>query len=202
MPVTVALLLYSGCDLLDVGGPYEVLLTANRLARRDGDGAPFSVVTVSGDGGWVTSHGGMGLRPTATVADLARADVVVVPGAVDVAGVLRDGTLLDDVRDLTAAAGLVTSVCTGAFLLAATGRLVGRRATTHQEDLAALAARDDVGEVVAASWVDAGDVITGGGLSDGLAMALHLVDRLTSRRLALATAAQLAYPWAPDGPTA
>jgi transcriptional regulator GlxA family with amidase domain len=202
MPVTVALLLYPGCDLLDVGGPYEVLLTANRLARRDHDDPPFSVVTVSGDGGWVTSYGGMGLRPTASIAAGPRPDVVVIPGAIDVAGVLSDGALLDDVRDLTDAAGLVTSVCTGAFLLAATGRLVGRRATTHHEDLEALAARDDVGEVVAASWVDAGDVVTGGGLSNGLAMTLHLVERLASRRLALATAAQLAYPWPPEGPTA
>jgi transcriptional regulator GlxA family with amidase domain len=210
MPVTVALLLYPGCDLLDVGGPYEVLLTANRLASREGDDAPFSVVTVSAGGRPVTSYGGMGLQPSAAIGDIAHPhahpdagpDVVVIPGAVDVAGLLRDEALLDDVRDLTDAADLVTSVCTGAFLLAATGRLVGRRATTHHDDLDELRTRSDVGEVVAASWVDDGDVITGGGLSNGLAMALHLVERLSSRRLALATAAQLAYPWPPEGPTA
>jgi transcriptional regulator GlxA family with amidase domain len=202
MTTTVALLLFPGCDLLDVSGPYEVLLTANRLARRAGAPPPFSVVTVSGDGRGVTSYGGMGLRPTAAIDTVPRPDVVVVPGAVDVAGVLADEALVSDVRDLTDGAGLVASVCTGAFLLAATGRLVGRRATTHHEDLADLAARDDVGEVVAAPWVDDGHVVTAGGLSNGLAMSLHLVERLASRELALATAAQLAYPWEPEGPTA
>jgi transcriptional regulator GlxA family with amidase domain len=198
VPTTVALLLYPGCDLLDVGGPYEVLLTANRLARRDREEPPFSLVTVSGDGRSVTSYGGMGLRPTAATEDVPHADVVIVPGAVDVAGVLSDDALVADVRELTNIADLVTSVCTGAFLLAATGWLVGRRATTHHEDLADLAERDDVGEVVEATWVDAGDVITAGGLSNGLALGLHLVDRLASRGLAERTAAQLAYAWDPD----
>lgn len=202
MPTTVALLLYPGCDLLDIGGPYEVLLTANRLARRDGGDPPFSIVTVSGDGRSVTSYGGMGLRPTAAIEQVPHADVVVVPGAVDVAGVLSDDALVADVRELTELADLVTSVCTGSFLLAATGRLAGRRATTHHEDLADLAARDDVGEVVEASWVDDGDVVTAGGLSNGLALGLHLVDRLASRELARRTAVQLDYAWEPEGPTA
>jgi transcriptional regulator GlxA family with amidase domain len=202
VPITVALLLYPGCDLLDVGGPYEVLLTANRLARRHGDEAPFSIVTVSGDGRSVTAYGGMGLRPTAAIEAVPHADVVVVPGAVDVAGALSDDALVADVRDLTNVADVVTSVCTGSFLLAATGWLIGRRATTHHEDLELLARRDDVGEVVEAAWVDTGDVVTAGALSCGLALGLHLVDRLASRPLAIETAAQLAYPWEPEGPTA
>ncbi len=53
---------------------------------------------------------------------------------------------------------------------------------------------------VTARWVDAGSIVTAGGLSSGLAMALHFVDRLVDRNLAVATAAQLAYEWDPgDG---
>jgi transcriptional regulator GlxA family with amidase domain len=57
------LLLFEGCDLLDVGGPYEVLLTANRVAAETGAPRPFDVQTVSATGGEVTSYGGMALRP-------------------------------------------------------------------------------------------------------------------------------------------
>lgn len=201
MPTTIALLLFDGCDLLDVGGPYEVLLTANRLAQRAGDPAPFAAVPVSADGAAVTAYGGLALGPTAALDAVTPVDVAVIPGTIDVAAALDDDALLAAVRWLTRDADLVTSVCTGAFLLAATGRLVARRATTHHEDLEALARRDDVGEVVAAAWVDTGDVVTAGGLSSGLALGLHLVDRLADRDLAVATAAQLAYAWDPEDPS-
>jgi transcriptional regulator GlxA family with amidase domain len=48
-------------------------------------------------------------------------------------------------------------------------------------------------------WVDDGDVVTGAGLSSGLALALHLVDRFASRDLAVATARQIEHPWDPEG---
>ncbi len=47
-------------------------------------------------------------------------------------------------------------------------------------------------------WVDAGAVVTAGGLSNGLAMSLHLVERLAGRELAVATATQIEYDWDPD----
>ena len=94
---------------------------------------------------------------------------------------------------------VAASVCTGAFLLAAAGRLRDRPATTHHEDVDDLAARDDVGEVrTGVRWVDDGAVVTGAGLSSGLALGLHLVDRVAGRDLAVATAAQIEHPWRPD----
>jgi transcriptional regulator GlxA family with amidase domain len=194
---TVALLVFDGCDLLDVGGPYEVLLTANRLAGRRGEPQPFELHVVSPDGRPVTAYGGLGLAPTQPALDGA-IDVLVVPGLVDVETALADTALLTVVRTLADQAQLVTSVCTGAFLLAATGLLAGRAATTHHEDMAALAELD-VGRVVeGARWVDSGDVITAAGLSSGLSLGLHLADRLAGRELAVATAAQIEYAWSPD----
>jgi len=195
--IQVALLLFDGVDLLDVGGPYEVLLTANRLAARAGEPPPFDVVTAAARPGTVTSYGGLGLVAAGLLEDVGDADVVVVPGTVDVAAAAGDGHLLDVIRRAAAPAEVVASVCTGSLLLAHAGLLDGATATTHHEDVDALAALIGPERVRTAPWVDAGRVVTAGGLSNGIAMALHLVDRLHSRPLAERTAAQLEYPWHP-----
>jgi transcriptional regulator GlxA family with amidase domain len=197
--VRIGLLLFEGVDLLDVGGPYEVFLTASRLVHRDGGEPPFEVVTLTAGGGPVTAYGGLGLRPQAAVADSGPLDVVVVPGTIDVDTAVGDERLLAAIAALDGASGLTASVCTGAFLLAAAGLLDGRQWTTHWEDVDLLAARvGEAGAVRGVRWVDAGDVVTAGGLSSGIAMALHLVDRLAGRALAERTARQIDYEWQPD----
>lgn len=192
----IGLLLFEGVDLLDVGGPYEVFLTASRLVARDGGEPPFEVVTLTADGGPVTAYGGLGLRPQAAVANSGPLDVVVVPGTIDVDAAVGDERLLAAIDGLAGATDLTASVCTGAFLLAAAGVLDGRPWTTHWEDVDLLAERiGERGAVRDVRWVDAGEVVTAGGLSSGIAMALHLVDRFAGRELAERTARQLDYDW-------
>lgn len=197
---TIGILVYDGCDLLDVGGPYEALLTAARLLERAGTGPVLSVTTTGIDTRPVQVYGGLelgGHRPASAVDHL---DVLVVPGTVEVAAALDDQELRRTVRELAAVSDLVTSVCTGSFLLAASGLLAGRQATTHHEDLEALAARSDVGSVIGGvRFVGDERVVTAAGLSSGLSLGLHLVDRLVGRELALATARQLEHPFDPEG---
>lgn len=200
MATRCALLLFDGCDLLDVGGPYEVLLTADRLLARQDRPERLEVVTVTADGAPITAYGGLVLGPTVAADDLDDLDVLVVPGTVDVDGALDDAGLVSLVARLAQRARLVASVCTGSFLLAAAGLLRGRPATTHHKDAGLLARREDVGAVrTGVRWVDDGDLVTGAGLSSGLALGLHLVERLVDRDLAAATAAQIEHPWDPTG---
>ena len=193
----VSLLLFDQVDLLDVGGPYEVFLTANRLAVREGRVAPFEVDTVSLDGAPVSSHGGMGLVPTASADVLDSTDLLVVPGAIALDDVRADAALIEAVRRAGRREGVTTtSVCTGAFLLHDAGLLVGRPWTTHWEDVDLLA--DEASEDGArrgVRWVDDGAVVTGGALSSGIAMALHLVERFAGRQLAERTARQMDHVW-------
>jgi transcriptional regulator GlxA family with amidase domain len=199
-PLRVAILLFDGCDLLDAGGPYDVLLTADRLVVRTGEPPRFRTVTLSRSGEPVTAYGGLRLTPHHAIDAVDDLDVLIVPGTVDLEAALGDQDLIDDVSTLAGRARLHTSVCTGAFLLAAAGLLDGRPATTHHEDLTALGDRDDVGEAVAGvRFVDDGDLVTAAGLSSGLSLGLHLVDRLAGRALAMATARQLEHAWDPDG---
>lgn len=196
----IGILLFDDVDVLDVGGPYEVLLTASRLVARTGADPPFEVVTVSIDGQPVTAYGGMGLVPQATVAEVPDLDVVVVPGAIAIEEILDGTELVPAIRDLADRGPVMASVCTGAFLLDAAGLLEDRDWTTHWEDIDTLAGRAGGMPVRAVRWVDAGEVVTAGGLSAGIAMALHLVDRFAGRDLATRTARQLDYDWDPaDG---
>ncbi|AYY15075.1 DJ-1/PfpI family protein [Actinobacteria bacterium YIM 96077] len=193
--IRVALLVFDEVDLLDVGGPYEVFLTANRLAERRGKTAPFEVVTVAAESGLKTSYGGLDLAAQQSFDVLGDDDVLIVPGAIDIVTVLKDEQLLRMVSG-HAQRGLVASVCTGAFILAAAGVLDGRPFTTHWEDVGDLAERVRGGEPRAdVRWVDDGNIVTSGGLSSGIAMALHLVARLVDPDLAQATADQIDYVW-------
>lgn len=196
----IGILIYTDVDLLDCGGPYEVFLTAGRLAERDGAARPFEVVTVGVGEGPFVSYGGLGLVPQTTVARAGRLDVVVVPGAIAIDEKLTDPELLAAIAALSADAALTVSVCTGAFLLGAQGRLDGRAWTTHWEDVDLLAERiGPDGATRDVRWVESGDVVTSAGLSSGIAMALHLVERFAGRDLAERTARQIEYDWDPSG---
>lgn len=193
----IAILIFDGVDLLDVGGPYEVFLTAGRLASRDGRPNPFEVTTVSVDGRRRIAYGGLRLEPERSIENLA-SDVFVVPGLIDVPAATGDEVLIGAIRDAASSAAVLASVCTGALLLATAGLLEGKVATTHFEDVSQLGELIGSGRAVEERWVDTGRVITAGGLSNGIAMGLHLVRRLESLDLATRTARQLAYPWNPD----
>jgi len=199
-PSRIAILLYDGVDLLDSGGPYEVFLTAARLAVRDGEQPPFEVVTITPGGDPVAAYGGLLLTPHADAAAIGDIDVLIVPGTTDIARALDDEALLASINGLRERTAVVASVCTGAFLLAKLGLLADRAWTTHWEDVDLLAqSLDPAGARRDVRWVTDGAVTTAAGLSSGIAMSLHLVDRLAGRELAERTARQLDYDWDPAG---
>ena len=193
----VGILLFDQVDLLDVGGPYEVFLTASRLAVRDGGEPPFEVVTLGAGPGPVAAYGGLRLTPQATLAECGPLDVLVVPGAIAIDEVISDAALMSAVAPVARGVPVVTSVCTGAFILGALGVLEERPWTTHWEDVEELAGRVGGRGRAWVRQVDADEVVTSGGLSSGIAMSLHLVDRFEGRELAVRTARQLEYEWDP-----
>ncbi|MGH3441050.1 MAG: hypothetical protein ACRDUY_03195 [Nitriliruptorales bacterium] len=78
----IGILLFDDGDVMDVVGPYEVLLTASRLQRRRGEDPTFEVVTIAPTGEPVTAFGGLGLVGEAAADAVDDLDVLLVPGAV------------------------------------------------------------------------------------------------------------------------
>jgi transcriptional regulator GlxA family with amidase domain len=196
----IGIVVFDQVDLLDLGGPYEVFLTASRLVERDGAEPPFEVLTVGLGAEPIAAYGGLCLFPTADLDDCGELDLLVVPGAISYGDVVADKTLLAAIRRAAEGAAIVASVCTGAFILGELGLLDGRQWTTHWEDVDALrlwVPGAGAGEAWV-RWVDTGEVVSSGGLSSGIAMALHLVDRFAGRDLALRTARQIEYSWDPE----
>lgn len=213
----IGLLLFDEIELLDFAGPYEVFTTATRMHARlhgepAGPDAPprFQVVSIAARRAPVRARAGLLLQPDADFADAPPLDVLIVPGGV-VDGARADAATLDWIARAGATARLVASVCTGAFLLADAGLLpAGARCTTHWEDLDDLRRAHPQLQVLgdAASggprWVWHGDdaaastappLVSSAGISAGIDLALHLVERLASRPLAERTARQMDYRW-------
>lgn len=195
MTHNVGIFIYHHAEVLDLAGPFEVFCTASHLhARRHPDQpALFDVFTIAELPLLVEARGGLSIQPNYTIDDHPPLDLLIIPGGVHAPQLLRQA-VIQWIVTVSRAAALTTSVCTGAFLLAQAGLLDGRSATTHWEDLPAL--RADFPRVNVLSdrrWVDAGDVVTSAGISAGIDMSLHLVERLEGRELALRTARQMEW---------
>lgn len=167
----VAILVYDGVKLLDVAGPAEVFGEANLL------GADYRITLVSTTGADIASSIGMRIAVDGSAATQPDPGTFLMPGG-DVyprTPVTRD--LVEAARDLAARSGRVASVCSGAFVLGATGLLDGKRATTHwkiADRLAALHPRTHVEPD--AIYVRDGTVYTSAGVTAGIDLALALVE--------------------------
>lgn len=194
MTRTIGILIFDGIEVLDLGGPFEVFSVASRVAVRWGQEAPFRAVLVGLTDAPAGARGGFRVLPDTTLQACPPLDVLLVPGGV-VDDLQHDSEVLDWLRARASHTELLASVCTGAFVLAQAG-LLARRVTTHWEDQAELARQfPDLQVVPGVSWIDDGGPVTSGGISAGIDMCLHLVERLHSRDLALATARQMEYRW-------
>ncbi|NEX63233.1 DJ-1/PfpI family protein [Noviherbaspirillum galbum] len=198
---TIGILVFDDVEILDFSGPYEVFTTAERVRRRlhAEAGRRFDCMLVAPSMHPVRSRGGMLVLPEQALPPAGSIDVLIVPGG-EVSAARRDAATIAWIAEQARHADLVASICTGAFLLAEAGLLDGREATTHWEDcddlereFPALRVRRGV------SWVDCGKVVSSGGISAGIDMSLHLVERLAGRQLAEATARQMEYRWNRNG---
>lgn len=194
-PLTFAVLVFDEVEVLDLGGPFEVFSTAGRLARTAADEPLLRVLTVAAAGHPVRARGGLKVVPDHTLDEDPPFDVLVVPGGVT-AAVEADADVLDWLARRRKTSALTFSICTGAFLLASTGALNGRPATTHWEDREELARRwPDIRLRTDVRWVDDGDIVTSAGISAGIDASLHIVGRLFGEQLARRTARQMEYVW-------
>jgi transcriptional regulator GlxA family with amidase domain len=192
-PLSVGILIFDDVEVLDFCGPFEVFSSA-RAADAAEATALFRVFTVAERADVVCCRGNLLVQPHFTIADHPPIDLLVVPGGWGTRREARNAALLDWIAAQDQGSTLTLSVCTGAFLLAARGLLDGKPATTHWASLDRLAEGYPAIEVRRdVRFVDAGHVVTSAGVSAGIDMALHVVERLRGPAVAAATARNMEY---------
>jgi len=184
--IDVAFLVSDGAALIDFCGPWEVFGDVT-VEGRDPE-SPFRLYTVADSAARVRVAGGMQIVPDFTIANAPAPRVIVIPAMSPTPAVL------DWLRQRSASADLVMSVCTGAFTLARTGLLDGGPATTHHLFLDRLGRDFPRVEVRRGKrFVERERLATAGGLTSGIDLALRVVERYFGRTVALRTAEYMEY---------
>jgi transcriptional regulator GlxA family with amidase domain len=181
----IVLLGFDGVQSLDLTGPLEVFDVADRLSR-----GRYDVRVASLDGSSFTTGSGLEISPACAVSDCpGTIDTLIVAGGTGTGAAARDRRLIDWIAAAAPRARRVTSVCSGAFLLAAAGLLDGRRAATHWASADLLAELHPEIEVDADSiFVRDGAIWTSAGVTAGIDLALALVEEDHGRDAALEVA--------------
>ncbi len=198
--MNVGIFIFHDIEVLDLGGPFEVFSVATRVkARLDpASPPPFNVFTIGETTAPIHARGGLIVTPAFSFTDHPPIDLLIIPGGI-VSAELKKENIIHWITTTSAKAKLTASVCTGSFLLAQAGLLTGKRATTHWsdiEEMKSLFPKVTVEDQV--RFIDQGHIITSAGISAGIDMSLHLVSRLQSESLAIATARQMDYRWIRD----
>lgn len=188
----LAILLFDDVEVLDFAGPYEVF----SVTQWQVDVKPFTVSLVSEKPGPVMARNGFSVNPYYTLATHPHADLILIPGGFGTRREMHNPVVLDWVRKQSQSAELTLSVCTGSLVLGAAGLLDDLPATTHHlrydllRQTAPRCAVQDHQRIV-----DAGKVITSGGIAAGIDMSFHIVARLLGKQVAIETAEYMEYPW-------
>lgn len=189
----VAFPISAGAVLIDIAGPWEVFLQASMIA-------PDGSMDMTGDRGFqpytvaetkapIAISGGMKLIPDFTFEDAPHPKLIVIPAQGG-----DSPAMLAWVAAEARQADVTMSICTGAFTLAKTGLLSGRAATTHHDAYSELAMLyPDIAVKRGYRFVDDGAIASSGGLTCGIDLAFHIVERYFGRPRALQTALAMEY---------
>ncbi|MCI3952474.1 MAG: ThiJ/PfpI domain protein [Burkholderiales bacterium] len=187
-----AFVIFDGMTVMDFIGIYDPLTRLKTMKIMPD--FEWNVCAVNGE---VADDKGLRVTADAVGKPLAGYDLLVVPGGMGTRTLQHDRNFIDWLKGAERVQ-YKASVCTGALLLGAAGYLEGRRATTHPgalEELKPYCAR-----VVTDRVVDEGNVLTAGGVTAGIDLGLHLVERFAGAEARTRVAKQMDYPYRPAPP--
>jgi transcriptional regulator GlxA family with amidase domain len=200
----IGVLVWPGCDVLDVCGPIDVFFYAKYWLQRYGrSGEPgYQYDIIAAAPGPVKTTCGIELIATHSYSDVEDGlDTLIVAGGADAEQASADPSLVECVRSMAPRARRVASICTGAFILAAAGLLHQRRVTTHWMYSGTLAAAYPSIEVDSSLiFARDGNIYSSGGITAGIDLALALVEEDLGREIALMVARTVVvFPRRPGG---
>jgi len=184
--IPVAFLISDGAVVIDFCGPWEVFHDVTVAGKEE---MPFRLYTVAETNKPIHTAGGMQIVPDYTIQNAPTPKVIVIP-----AQSAPSPAVLDWIRKSSETTDVTMSVCTGAFVLAKTGLLNGKSATTYHGAFGRFATQfPNIQLKRGARFVENGNLATAGGLSSGIDLALRVVERYYGREVARKTAYDLEY---------
>jgi transcriptional regulator GlxA family with amidase domain len=193
-PHHVVMFAYPDAQILDVTGPLEIFGRAGRWLR-DKEFTPnlaYTVEIVAREAGPIRTSSGIRLIAERAFHEVKSADTLLVTGGVGFREAMQDAAAIAWIRRMAKRTQRVGSICTGAMVLAQTGLLDGKRATTHWAYCEEFAATSEVEQVCADMiFVRDGNLFTSAGVTTGMDMALAMVEEDWGQPVALAVAQEL-----------
>ncbi|HDR7707058.1 MULTISPECIES: DJ-1/PfpI family protein [Bacillus] len=187
---SVGIFLFNEVEVLDFAGPFEVFSVTEVNEEK-----PFTVYTVSENGEMITARNGLKVQPDYSIENLPPVDILIIPGGLGAREYeIKNEIVIKWIRQQMKEVKLMTSVCTGALLLAKAGLLEGLKATTHWASIEKFKNEFQNVEVIEnVNFVDEGHIITSAGISAGINMAFHIVKNLLGMHVAEDTAKRMEY---------
>ncbi|MCP2122165.1 UNVERIFIED_ORG: AraC family transcriptional activator FtrA [Pantoea agglomerans] len=194
-PARVVVLAYDGLCTFEFGVAVEIF----GLPRPEMGESWYRFAVAGVDEGELRATGGIRILADGDLSLLERADLILVPGWRGIDAAVPDA-LCDALRRASARGCQLLSICSGVFVLAATGLLNGRKATTHWRYIEALKTRYPAIDVVEdVLYQDEGDILTSAGSAAGIDLCLHVVRRDYGMEAANRVARRLVIPPHRDG---
>jgi transcriptional regulator GlxA family with amidase domain len=201
----IGFLVYPGCEILDVCGPYDVFFYADTWLTRFGRHGEtgYQCFVIAAVPGPVRTKCGIEILPTRTFDQVGENldTLVVAGGCTSGEEASRDPTLVEWVRSMAPRTRRMASICTGAFILAAAGLLNHRRVTTHWLFSELLAATFPLVDVDCSRlFTRDGNIYSSGGVTAGIDLALALVEEDLGQAITLTVArTMVVFPHRPGG---
>lgn len=188
----VAIFIFNDVEVLDFAGPFEVFNVTSEEIKP----APFNVYTVAMTEDPVIARGKLSINPHFSIHNCPQPDILIIPGGWGTRALLNDEVLLNWVKSQAGSVEHLLSVCTGALVLAKAGLLENMPATTHHTAFDLFQELSPTTTIITDKrFVDIGKIVTSGGISAGIDMALYVVENLLGKDAVALTIKEMEYQW-------
>jgi transcriptional regulator GlxA family with amidase domain len=184
-PKNTAILIFDDVEVLDFTGPYEVFNAANEVSGEK----LFNVFTIANKTELITARNGLKIIPDFSLINSPPPDILIIPGGSGRRIEMNNELLLNWIKEKYNKLEFLLSVCTGVFIIANTGLLNGLKASTHHSSFEEFEKSFPEIELVKdKKYTDNGKIITAAGVSSGINMSLHVINKLHGEKIMQKTA--------------
>ncbi len=191
----VGIFIFDDVEVLDFAGPFEVFNVTGEVIEP----APFNPYTIGLSAEPIKARGKLSINPHYSIENCPQPDILLIPGGDGRRVLMNDAKTLDWVKAQYPKVDYMLSVCTGAFILANAGLLDSLSATTHHSAFNEFRqVAPQVTLIEDQRYVENGNIITAGGISAGIDMALYVVEKLLGKEKLQLTLDEMEYQWHQD----